>query len=222
MRARRVLAWTAAAFAASAIVFGAVLTTPAGAHLLQTQMEWWTRADPSEQYGKAQAIVVLGGRTNRVRFGAELHRMVPLPILVTGRGTGDSPYKAESEKMAHILRSEYGIAPRWLETQSLDTAENAELSRCLLEAAGVRSIVLVTDSRHMLRGSTAFEAAGFEVVRFTIPPPWRESPPVALSTFLPSQAATDEAMALVREAAGAWVIWRRVRASAQASCATPH
>ena len=53
---------------------------------------------------------------------------------------------------------------RWRETQSRDTADNARMSKQILNAAGIQRIVLVTQAFHMPRAQRMFEAVGFTVL----------------------------------------------------------
>ena len=126
----------------------------------------------------AQAIVVLGGGTyhaapeyggdtvgratlERLRYGARLARASGLPLLVTG----GAPFggRAEGELMREALEADFRLKARWVETASRDTAENASLSAPLLQAAGIKRIVLVSHARHLPRAVPLFEQQGFEV-----------------------------------------------------------
>ncbi len=127
------------------------------------------------------AIVVLGGgarrdgrewpehewpapRTlERLAFGALLARASGLPILVSG-GRPASFEKSEAALMARTLRASFGMAPRWLEENSRDTAGNAGESARILAAAGIRRVVLVTQAYHMPRALASFRAAGMEAI----------------------------------------------------------
>lgn len=127
------------------------------------------------------AIVVLGGgaRRNerekpehewpaprtleRLAFGALLARASGLPILVSG-GRPPSFDKSEAALMARTLRASFGIAPRWVEEKSRDTAANAGESARILAAAGVRRVVLVTQAYHMPRALASFRAAGLDAI----------------------------------------------------------
>ncbi len=119
----------------------------------------------------AQAIVILGagyrhfmpeygGPTpnrlalERLRYGARLARYSRLPVLVSG----------EADLMAESLWEDFGVAPRWLERASLDTAGNARFSKKILAAEGIRRIVLVTHAAHMSRAAGEFAAQGLEVI----------------------------------------------------------
>lgn len=176
------------------LALGVVLcTTRGGAWVLHWAM--WDGTPPLQPQAArgAQAIVVPGGRRERVHEAVRIHRATGLPILVAGKGTGDAPFEAESEKMAWILRTQYGLEPRWVEVHSVNTHENAVESWCLLAPQGVTRIVLVTDAPHMVRAAQEFEAAGFSVLRDTIPQPLPRAP--TLADFRPSRlglvVATD-------------------------------
>ncbi|MEJ8836250.1 YdcF family protein [Ramlibacter sp. AN1133] len=167
-----------------AVVF--LAGTEAGARFLLSFVHDDSPAVRKEQAAQAQAIVVLGGNRDRVHEAARLHSLTRLPILLAGKGTGDSPYEAESEKMAWMLRTQHGIEPRWVEKHSVNTHENAQESWCLLKAEGVQRIVLVTHAKHMARARYEFRWAGFTVVSDPIPDP--SAPPPRPSDFVPGQA----------------------------------
>jgi len=130
-----------------------------------------------------QAIVILGGDVQpeapeygrsqpsaataaRLRYGAWLARQSGLPLAFSG-GRGWAAHRAQTESEAEVaaraLQQDYGLALRWRETQSRDTAENARLMAPLLRQAGVQRIALVTHAWHMPRAALAFEKAGLTV-----------------------------------------------------------
>jgi len=128
----------------------------------------------------AQAVVILaGGRSRgapdwggdtvnaftltRVRYGAHVARTTGLPVLVSG-GLGTREREPEAILMERVLKTEYGIGPRWIEKDSRNTAENAEFSARMLRAAGVRRVLLVTHSYHFARAQPQFERSGIEIV----------------------------------------------------------
>jgi len=79
------------------------------------------------------------------------------------------------------------MEPRWLETRSRNTYENAVESRCILRPQGVGRVVLVTGAQHMVRARYEFRRVGFEVV----PDPVSERPrmpPLAAHDFVPGAA----------------------------------
>ena len=133
---------------------------------------------------RVQAIVILGGdvlpvapeygqsqpaaaTAARLRYGAWLARQSGLPLAFTG-GLGwaapGSQTEAEAEVAARTLQQDYGLALRWRESQSRDTAGNARLLAPLLRRDGVQRIALVTHAWHMPRAVAAFERAGLVVV----------------------------------------------------------
>lgn len=133
---------------------------------------------------QVQAIVVLGGgvlpqapeygqsqpgaRTAaRLRYGIWLARQSALPLAFTG-GLGWAAAGAQTDSeaavAARVAQQDYGVALRWNEAQSRDTAGNARLLAPLLLKDGVQRIALVTDAWHMPRAVAAFERAGLLVV----------------------------------------------------------
>ena len=109
----------------------------------------------------------------RLRYGVLLARQTGLPMLFTG-GEGDRHRLALAQLMQRRAIGDYGIGARWLETRSRNTRENAQLSAPMLRAAGVRTIVLVTDDDHMRRALREFAATGLRA----IPAPVRIPPPL--------------------------------------------
>ena len=151
-----------------------------------------------------QAIVILGGDVlrsqqdnktvfrvgalslERVRTGANLQRQTGLPILVTGGPlhTGDPPV---GMLMALSLQHDFGVPVRWVESQSLDTWQNAHMSAAILQQAGISSVFVVTQAWHMRRALQSFAETG---IRVTASPTHldRALGPVA-GDFLPSVIA---------------------------------
>ena len=128
---------------------------------------------------QAKAIVVLGaGRYSdapeygsdttsalgleRLRYAAYLHRLTGLPILATGGSpNGGIP---ESTFMKEILEKEFAVPVKWTEGASNNTRENAIYSKKILEAEGIKQILLVTHAWHLPRARFAFEHAGLHVI----------------------------------------------------------
>jgi len=155
------------------------LSTPWVGGLLQKSLEISAPVSPA-QLKTADAIVVLGsgrhlaaaeyggdtlnGRSlERLRYAALLHRTSGLPILVTGGKPGGGTL-AEGRIMQHVLSSEYGMAPRWVEDKALTTWDNARLSARLLHDSSIKRIVLVTHAWHLRRAVPLFEAQGLSVI----------------------------------------------------------
>ena len=76
---------------------------------------------------------------------------------------------------------------RWVEAQSLSTYENAQLSTRMLQQAGIGKIYLVTHAWHMPRATSAFEAAGMQVV--PAPTRFATTGPLEFGDFLPRAKA---------------------------------
>jgi len=135
----------------------------------------------AEQLTDVDAIVVLGGGRRRdaaeyggrdtlsrlsferLRYGVHQYRASHKPLLVTGGMPGGGT-SSEGELMRDSLVTEYGITPRWVETASNTTWDNARLSAALLSSAHVRRIALVTHAWHLRRAVPLFEAQGLAVV----------------------------------------------------------
>lgn len=132
-------------------------------------------------YPAADAVVVLGGgrsfsspeyggetvSTNtliRLRFGTMVAKRTNKPILVSGGRPGNLGKRSEAELMADILANEYQMPPKWQETTSNNTEENAARSAKILQAEGIQRIYLVTQATHMPRAKALFEAQGMHVV----------------------------------------------------------
>ncbi len=166
-RTGQLLAWLG-------VATGVALSLPASVALVVTPLE----RDPAldvRSLPPADAIVILGGGTRhyapefggqtvnritleRLRYGALLARHTHLPVLVSGGSP--TAGTAEGLLMRRVLEEEFKVPVRWVESQSLDTVENAAFSAPLLRAAGVRRVLLVTHAAHMRRSLDAFEAAG--------------------------------------------------------------
>lgn len=136
---------------------------------------------PEDAKKQADAIVVLGGgryaraseygdtdavneaTLHRLRYAAWLHRRTGLPILVAG-GAPFGEAMAEALLMQAALEEDFQVRPKWAESRSRNTHENAVFSKEILAAAGVRRVYLVTHAWHMPRAQWAFVNAGLDVV----------------------------------------------------------
>ena len=175
---------------------------------------------------QVQAIVVLGGgiqahapefgepqpaphTLQRLRYGAWLARQTGKPVGFAGgvgwaaNGTAIGP----EGPVARRVLAEYGLAPRWVDDRSRDTAENAARMAEQLLPAGVRHIALVTDATHIPRAAAAFRAAGFEVLPAPTGFPTAQSRP--LLEWLPSGVGAQTNRTLVREWLGRLVAGAR-------------
>lgn len=115
------------------------------------------------EYGRAQPSAPTAAR---LRYGFFLAKAADLPLAFAGGvGWAAAGTNAPSEaSTAMQLAKENGLAFRWLDAESRDTAENAARMRALLQPAGVQHIALVTHGWHMPRSQKHFEEAGFKVL----------------------------------------------------------
>ena len=156
------------------------LSTGAGSAWLIRPLEQQSLQPTSIEKNKSQAIVVLGGGRARVassqgdyvqvgpitlmrlRVAAGLQRQTHLPLLVTG-GAPDGEGESEAVLMARSLKDDFGVEARWVESNSINTFQNAILSAQLLRKKNIQQNFLVTDANHMARARWAFEHAGLRV-----------------------------------------------------------
>ncbi|MGB1109230.1 MAG: YdcF family protein [Gammaproteobacteria bacterium] len=144
----------------------------------------------------------------RLRYGAELHRRFGLPVLVSG-GSVFGDRIPVGVLMEEALRRDFGVKEVWVEDQSVNTYENAQLSKQLLEERGIDHVILVTQAFHMPRSLEAFKQAGLKVTAaptdFTA---IRRPSPVFLD-FVPRAGALDSASRNLHELIGQlWYRWR--------------
>jgi uncharacterized SAM-binding protein YcdF (DUF218 family) len=188
----------------------------------------WLKATLEERAGVvltdtrgAGAIVILGSGLNldspeydgdtvtdrsliRARYGAVVARRTGLPVLVTG-GTPRNAVRSEADVIGNLMEKEFGVAVRWREGDSLDTADNARFSAALLQPRGIRKIVLVTQAFHMPRARRLFEAASFEVIPAPTDLSSRREQPRTLLDWLPRPRALMDSYYALHEWLG--LLW---------------
>jgi uncharacterized SAM-binding protein YcdF (DUF218 family) len=170
---RRRLRSAGLALSASGLVLLWALATPIVADALIRAVERYPALDLTQPVD-AQAIVILSGGVRvgapeyrmaapnattllRLVYGARVARTTGLPVLVSGS-------RLEATAMRETLEHDLAVTPRWVESRSRDTRENADRAAELLAPDGVRRIVLVTSAAHMARAVVEFERAGLAVV----------------------------------------------------------
>lgn len=108
--------------------------------------------------------------------------------------------------MAAIAEREFGVAVRWKESESSDTADNASMSAQILKPAGIRRVVLVTQAFHMSRARQLFEAAGLEVIPAPTDFKGSRDGPLETFDFLPQAKAIQTSYYALHEWLGlAWI-----------------
>jgi uncharacterized SAM-binding protein YcdF (DUF218 family) len=144
----------------------------------------------------------------RVMAGARQARASGLPILVSG-GRPEWLVNSEAELMRRVLVDDLGLAVRWVEDRSRDTAENASFSAAMLRAQGIDSIVLVTHAYHMPRAQAVFESAGLKVI--ASPHDWKGGAPdiTQARDWLPNASSAETVWLALHESLG--LLWYRLR-----------
>jgi uncharacterized SAM-binding protein YcdF (DUF218 family) len=148
---------------------------------LVRSLEW--QNIPLENIPPAEAIVVLGGATksavwprqspdlsetgDRVIYAAQLYRQQKAPIIILSGGRIDwrGSGFAESEDMANILTS-LGIPENVIiqESESLNTYQNAVNVKKILDARGIKKVLLVTSAMHTPRSIKIFQRQGIDII----------------------------------------------------------
>lgn len=182
-------------------------------------VSWLEKQVPTDTRCKPQAIVVLGAGTyfnapeyggdtvtdlglERLRLAAHLHRQTNLPILATG-GRPDGGPNSEAKLMQSVLERDFHVPAKWIEEESINTRENAQFSRKLLQPQGIDSIYLVTQGWHMPRALGIFERAGFCTTPAATGRQTRNR--VTVLSFLPNAKALAASYAVLHEGIG--IIW---------------
>ncbi|WP_420208610.1 YdcF family protein [Candidatus Electronema sp. JC] len=166
------------------LVMAAVLlwaaSTRKAAELIMLPLEKPYPPQRAEAMPQAGAIVILGGVTrgavpglgltdldggaDRLVHGARLFRAGKAPLLILSGGSppGTQP---EAEAMAELLEF-MGVPAEnmLLEPASRNTLENGTNTLPLLQARGIRRILLVTSAYHMRRAQAVFARLGLEVI----------------------------------------------------------
>ena len=128
-------------------------------------------AHPPER--AADAALVLGNRaylrsqpnpcmTGRVDAALALASAGRAQRLLFSGGVDSEDGRIEAEVMrAHAVHSGYA-GPMLLEPASQSTRENLALSTAVLQAAGVKSVIVVTEPYHLWRARRLAHAGGFD------------------------------------------------------------
>ncbi len=204
-----------------------VLSLPLTAQWLMGSLEVYPALSANDlQTPRVQAIVILAaGRyaaapeydgdtvstltLERLRYGARLHRLTGLPIIVSGGDPFERGAIPEALLMKKALSEDYRIIAVETEAQSRSTAENALYTKALLDEHGI-GIYLVTHAWHMPRALRSFARAGIK----TIPAPTgfasipaQDTP--GLLRWLPSAQALNKSSLALHEIVGG--VWYRMR-----------
>ncbi len=142
---------------------------------------------PQDSGEKVDAIVILGRgeslRKPRMVLGKDLWQQKRAPkIFVSGM--------LDAEEIIAYLENK-GVSRLEIsgEKCSQNTEENAQFTTALIYPQGIRNILLVTDSPHMLRSQTLFQSYGFKVIPRMIDLPVQWSTNKQLKAVLREYAA---------------------------------
>jgi uncharacterized SAM-binding protein YcdF (DUF218 family) len=99
----------------------------------------------------------------RVSYASWLTKKTNLPVLLSG-GSVFEQATPLAVLMNHAFLTHFSVAPRWLESKSKNTAENAIYSSKILKQNKIDEILLVTHAWHMPRAKWCFENQGIKVI----------------------------------------------------------
>lgn len=206
-------------------ILGYLLSTPLVSELLQQSLQSYPALTKTQiEQSNAQAIVILtagrykdaaeyGGETvdneslARARYGAYLHRLTNLPVVVSGGHVLSNKGKSLAKLMANALESDFGVHDIWLEDKSRNTAENAELTEKLLNKKGITTILLVAHATDMPRAAAIFRRVGVKVI--PAPTLFTGLGSTSLFLFLPSATAIEGSYHALYEMVG--YLWYAIR-----------
>lgn len=163
--------------------------------------------------GICDAVVVLGGGVYdpapefaegtigasslwRVHYAVKVAQESGAPLLLSGGRTSPGPM-SEARAMQRYLESSLSMSARWLDEKSLNTYQQSQNIRQILQADGIDKICLVTHTLHMTRAQSAFHDAGFLVV--PAPTDFSALYPRLEPGFVPSSSAFSNSTYAVTE-----------------------
>lgn len=118
---------------------------------------------------KSDAALILGNRTylhgapnpclnGRVDKGLMLANQGVVSTLAMTGGRDSEDYKIEGDFMAAYARSQGYSGRILIESRSSSTKENLELSAPILKAAGIKSVIIVSEPYHLWRTEKLVQA----------------------------------------------------------------
>lgn len=190
-----------------------LLSTPAMSTFLLNRLIGMV-PEPQE-FGTAQAIVVLGGderyggngqpgdtvgplTLERLAAAARLYRRLHLPIAVTG-GPVDGHRTPLAELMSDELDRDFSVPTKWVEVRSDSTYQNALYTSHLLRNEGIDTVIVVTQEWHLPRALWSFQRVGMKALPFS-----RQltSSQLDIGMLLPSVSAQLMSFYAIHEAIG--------------------
>ncbi|MDD0823533.1 YdcF family protein [Mannheimia sp. AT1] len=172
-----------------------------------------------DDYKHAQAIVILGGglrdskelfatlatpaiALERLRYAAYLYKHTKLPILISGASPNGN---SEAEVMENELKEFFNVPTQWKEEKALNTVQNAQFTKAILEKENINTIILVTSQWHMQRAKKLYEKQGFKILPASVGNgKTPESYELKLMHFIPQANALNSNMMTLKEWLGYW------------------
>ncbi|MDT8450315.1 MAG: YdcF family protein [Wenzhouxiangellaceae bacterium] len=200
-----------------------LLAAPAVSDALRLSLERRFPAVPVDDVPRAQAIVVLGGgidppharnphpdlndAADRYWHAFRLWRAGKAPeILISGGALPWTDARSSEADAAVRFLVDLGVPARRVivESTSLNTRQNANLSANVLRARGADRILLVTSALHMRRARALFEDQGLDVVPAATDQEVGNDPP-GLLRWLPDTEALDGSRRALKEYLALWL-----------------
>lgn len=175
------------------------------------------RENSAEEYGRG---MLSPAGLGRLTYGLWLARRSGWPVAYAGGiGWAEQGKVSEAEIAERIAADQGGPVPRWLDGLSRDTAENARNILPMLQASGIRRIVLVTHASHMPRALRWFRSAAGDAGPAIVPAPTGfidTSDDSAAMAWLPSARGAFLVQTALHEVGGA-LLTARLQSTATAS-----
>ena len=224
------LAWREWRFGKSLVVVSLaalwLLATPVVSDALRFSLEKRFPPLPMGEVPSADAIVALGGgmsppssrnpvpdlgsAADRYWHAARLWRAGKAPeIVISGGALPWRDARATEADAAVRFLVDLGVPSNriLLESASLDTRQNAQMTEAVLRTRGARQVLLVTSALHMRRALARFEFPGIEVIPVATDHEVAADPQ-GLIRWLPDSDALDGSRRALKEYLGYWFIGR--------------
>lgn len=158
-------------------------------------------------------VAAFGATADQVAFNDNVDRLIATydllragrarKVIVSG-GALRLGLPTEAEFLSGQLQA-WGIPPERIivEAQARNTAENATLSKALIEAEQAGSVLMVTSAFHLPRSLETFRAAGLNPDTLAVD--YRMRDPSADEHWLPRAEYLAESSAAIREFAGRFI-----------------
>lgn len=112
-------------------------------------------------YTSPQGIEMSSSGFKRIIYGAQLHQLTNLPIIIIGGGHNKNK---ESLAMKRYLEENFAITDIITEQDSTNTLESAQNIAPVLQEKNIHRFYLVTDAWHQPRATWIFEQLGFNPI----------------------------------------------------------